>query len=79
MRFIIALLATLGFAAPVLADPLGGKKSGAEILAATTAEDWRPLDPENTLYIELTSGRVIVALSSALGRPHTERIKARAR
>lgn len=78
MRLIaLSLMALL--AAPASADPLEGRKSGAEILAATTAEDWRPLDPENTLYIELASGRVIVALSTDLGRPHAERMKALAR
>ena len=66
-------------AASALADPLERKKSGAKILAATAPEDWRALDPENTLYIELESGRVVVALSTALGRPHAERMKALAR
>jgi peptidylprolyl isomerase len=56
-----------------------GRKSGAEILAETTPADWRALDPEETLYIELERGRVVVALSSSLGRPHAERIKALAR
>lgn len=79
MRLVALFLMALLAAAPALAGPLEGRKSGAEILAATTAEDWRPLDPENTLYIELASGRVIVALSTALGRPHAERMKALAR
>lgn len=66
-------------AGPALADALPGVKSGADILAETTAEDWRRLDPEETLYIELERGRVVVALSTALGRAHSERIKALAR
>lgn len=79
MKHAAAALLVLAPFASASATPLEGKKSGAEILAATTAEDWRPLDPENTLYIELESGRVVVALSTALGKPHAERMKALAR
>jgi peptidylprolyl isomerase len=73
---LAAVAAATGEAA---ADALPGKKSGAEILAATTAEDWRRLDPEETLYIDVPSGRVVVALSTALARTHAERVKALAR
>ncbi len=66
-------------AASAAADPLPDKTPGADILAATTAEDWRALDPENTLYIDLERGRVVVALSERLGKPHAKRIKALAR
>ena len=34
--------------------------TGAEVLAASTAADWRALDPSNTLYLELPSGRVVI-------------------
>jgi len=66
-------------ATAAFADALPGKKSAAEILAATTAEDWRALDPEETLYIELERGRVVVALSPRLAKGHTAQIKALAR
>jgi peptidylprolyl isomerase len=79
MRLALGLMLATAVGAPAAAGPLEGRKSGAEILAATTADDWRTLDPENTLYIELESGRVIVMLSPALGRPHAERMKALAR
>lgn len=79
MRIVLlAVVAAFG-AGSARAEALEGVKSGAEILEATTAEDWRRLDPEATLYIDLERGRVVVALSTTLGRPHAERIKALAR
>jgi peptidylprolyl isomerase len=71
--------AAASYAGPAFADALEGVKSGPDILAETTADDWRRLDPDETLYIELERGRIVVALSSVLGRPHAERIKALAR
>jgi peptidylprolyl isomerase len=35
----------------------------AEVLAASSAADWRALDPRNTLYMELPGGRVIIELA----------------
>jgi peptidylprolyl isomerase len=35
----------------------------AEVLAASTPADWRPIDPHNTLYMELPSGRVVIELA----------------
>jgi len=46
-----------------------------QILAATKREDWRPLDPENTLYVELPSGRVIIELAPAFAPLHVRNIK----
>jgi peptidylprolyl isomerase len=36
--------------------------TAAEILASSAPADWRPLDPQNTLYVELSGGRVIIEL-----------------
>ena len=55
------------------------KPSPAEVLANATADDWRTLDPENLLYIELERGDVIVALSPELAQHHTAQLKALAR
>ena len=51
----------------------------AEILAAAKPEDWRALDPENTLYVELASGRVVVELAPAFAPLHAANVKALAR
>ena len=48
----------------------------ASVLAATTAADWLPLDPENTLYVELPTGRVIIALAPTLAPRHVANVKA---
>lgn len=41
----------------------------AEVLAASTASDWRALDPQNTIYMDLPSGRVIIELAPQFA-PH---------
>jgi peptidylprolyl isomerase len=64
---------------PVQAEPREGKLSGGEILAATTRDDWRALDPEMTLYVQLESGRVVIALSPILAQVHVANIKKLAR
>jgi peptidylprolyl isomerase len=47
----------------------------AEVLAASHDADWRPLDPENTLYVELPAGRVIVELTPAFAPAHVANLK----
>ncbi len=51
----------------------------SEIIAASKAEDWRELDPANTLYLELASGRVIIELAPQFAPKHIENVKALAR
>ena len=50
-----ALAAGAAFAAP--------PKTTAELLAQSPAADWRMLDPDNTLYMELPQGRVVIELA----------------
>ncbi len=79
-KFISMLIASGVFwATPVFADALEDKPSSADILAASTPSDWRKLDPENTLYIDLERGRIVIALSSQLAQAHVAQIKALAR
>ena len=51
----------------------------AYVLAQSKPADWRPLDPENTLYIELAAGRVIIELAPAFAPQHVANVKALAR
>jgi peptidylprolyl isomerase len=51
----------------------------ASVLAAATAADWRPLDPENTLYMELATGRVVIEIAPEFAPAHAANVKALAR
>ena len=51
----------------------------ASILAASKPGDWRPLDPENTLYVELAAGRVVIELAPEFAPRHVVNVKALAR
>ena len=60
----VALAAALLCAVPALPAPPSTPAAhraptAAEVLAGSTAADWRALDPQNTLYLELASGRVV--------------------
>ncbi|MGH8852949.1 MAG: peptidylprolyl isomerase [Telluria sp.] len=69
----LALLAAAAQAAPAApkADKeLPPKPSLADVIKASKPADWRPLDAENTLYMELPTGRVIIELAPAFA-PNT--------
>jgi peptidylprolyl isomerase len=51
-------------------------KSPSEIIAQTSASDWRSIDNENTLYITLESGIVVVELAPRFAPKHVENTKA---
>jgi cyclophilin family peptidyl-prolyl cis-trans isomerase len=51
----------------------------AEVLAASKPGDWRGLDPERTLYLELAGGRVVIELAPAFAPRHVANVKALAR
>ncbi len=61
-------------AADARAAPAG--RSAAELLAASSPADWRPLDPHNTLYLELASGRVVIELAPQFAPLHVANIRA---
>ena len=54
-------------------------RSVAEILEASKPSDWRALDPDNTLYMELDSGRVVIELAPAFAPEHVGNIRTFAR
>jgi peptidylprolyl isomerase len=51
----------------------------ADVLAASAPSDWRPLDPESTLYLDLAAGRVVIELAPAFAPAHVANVKALAR
>src|SRR5690349_22798808 len=51
----------------------------AEVLAGSKPADWRPLDPENTVYLEIPQGRVVIELAPSFVPMHVANVKALAR
>ncbi len=47
-----------------------------EVIAASKPADWHALDPANTLYLELKTGRVVIELAPAFAPNHVANIKA---
>ena len=70
---------TWGADAPAPGEQAPRPRATAEVLAASTPSDWRPLDPQNTLYLELATGRVIIELASQFAPHHVANIQALAR
>lgn len=58
---------------------LAPKPTLADVIAASKAADWRPLDPDNTLYMEIPGGRVVIEMAPAFAPEHAANIKALAR
>lgn len=71
------LAATFFFASANLAaaDAPAKPKTTADILAASKPADWRALDPDNTLYLDLAAGRVVIELAPAYAPLHAANIK----
>jgi peptidylprolyl isomerase len=85
-RFSLVLLPVLACACaqqpvapPGIPPPAVAGPTSADVLAATTPADWRALDPENTLYVELPAGRVVIELAPGFAPNHVANIKALAR
>jgi peptidylprolyl isomerase len=54
--------------------PAAKTRTTAEVIAQSTASDWRALDPQRTLYLELASGRVIIELAPQFAPKHVANI-----
>ena len=48
----------------------------SDVLAASKPQDWHALDPQNTLYLELATGRVVIELAPMFAPKHAANIKA---
>ena len=71
----LALPLSAAPAAPAAKKPL----TTAEVLASSSAADWRALDPQDTLYMELPAGRVIIELAPMFAPHHVANVVALAR
>ena len=82
-----AIAAVIALSAPVLhaALPTAAERppkkplTMAEVLAASAPAEWRPLDPRNTLYLELAAGRVIIELAPRFAPHYVANVEALAR
>ena len=78
------LLASLLAASAAWAQAPAVEKAGEplttqQILDASPDADWRSPDPENTLYMELDGGRVVIELAPGFAPEHVENIRTLAR
>jgi cyclophilin family peptidyl-prolyl cis-trans isomerase len=81
-RHVVAPMLGLAIAANAAsaADaPAVKAKTMADVLAASKPSDWRALDPDNTLYLDLGAGRVVIELAPAFAPLHAENIRTLAR
>lgn len=70
-RFLIPCALIILSHTALAAKPL----SMPDILKASSPSDWRPLDPNNTLYVELPTGRVVIEMAPAFAPLHVANIK----
>jgi cyclophilin family peptidyl-prolyl cis-trans isomerase len=57
------------------AAELAPKATLADVIKASTPADWRPLDPNNTMYMELPAGRVVIEMAPAFAPEHVANIR----
>lgn len=84
-----SLLLPLACALALVATPRPGNAQDAtdeppapgvqEILDGSPASDWRTPDPDNTLYMELEGGRVVIELAPTFAPAHVANIRTLAR
>ncbi len=81
---LAALACVFALQAATAAEPVGTThsaqspkyKSAQDILDAAPASAWRDLDPQNTLYLELATGRVVIELAPQFAPRHVANIRA---
>lgn len=75
----VAAVAFLTLPLAQAAKPLAEKPTVADLVKASKPSDWRPLDPANTVYMELPGGRVVIEMAPDFAPNHVANIKALAR
>lgn len=76
---VFAACAAFGAVVTAQAGEANRPPTMAEVLAAAKATDWRPLDPQNTLYVQLATGRVVIELAPRFAPLHVANIRELAR
>jgi peptidylprolyl isomerase len=75
MKKIIGAAVLLATAALTINVASAAGKTMADVLAASKPSDWRTLDPENTLYMELAGGRVVIELAPEFAPQHVANVR----
>jgi cyclophilin family peptidyl-prolyl cis-trans isomerase len=71
-----AVLMACGAASAADAKDPPAKPTVSDLVKASKPTDWRPLDPDNTLYMEIPSGRVVIEMAPTFAPNHVQNIKA---
>lgn len=71
--------AALAVVVPATARELPPKPTVADVVKTSGAGDWRVPDPENTLYLEIPTGRVVIELAPVFAPQHVTNIRAMVR
>ena len=74
----IFFIAVLGLS-PATAAEVTEPRTPGQIIAEASAEEWRRPDPEDTLYLELENGRVVIELATTFAPLHATQLRALAR
>ncbi|MCC7095915.1 MAG: peptidylprolyl isomerase [Thermomonas sp.] len=81
-RALLAFALAVATTTPAVGQDVGAPpkpRSAQDIIDAAPASAWRELDPANTLYLELASGRVIIELAPGFAPEHVANIKTMAK
>lgn len=78
LAIALAFAATVSSAQENAAAP-AKPKTMQDILEASQPSDWRQPDPNNTIYMELASGRVVIELAPVFAPEHSKNIVALAK
>ncbi len=57
------------------AAELAAKATLADVIKGSKPSDWRSLDPQNTMYMELPAGRVVIEMAPAFAPNHADNIR----
>ena len=73
--YALPSLTVFAIATTAVAADLPVKASVGDLVKQSTAADWRALDPDNTLYMELPAGRVVIELAPGFAPQNVANIK----
>jgi len=75
MQILKALPAALVLSTLAHAAELPPKPTVNDVIKASKPAEWRALDPDNTLYMEVPGGRIVIELSPVFAPLHVANIK----